>query len=101
MKTYVVGSPNMFSCIENFWLKNMPYLVHSISLYSALSEGVGVGGGGEGWWGSVETSFDSKFHFHRKFWIKLINLEYRFYPKYSHPFSLSYTSLQQVHFYCL
>ena len=29
--------------------------------------------------------FDSKFHFHGKFWINLINLEYHFYPKYSHP----------------
>ena len=27
-----------------------------------------------GSWGSVETVYDSKFHFHGKFWINLINL---------------------------
>ena len=28
-----------------------------------------------------EGSFDSKFHFHGKFWINSINLEYHIYPK--------------------
>ena len=37
-----------------------------------------VGEGGKR--GSVEPHFDSKFHFHGKFWINLINLEYRIYP---------------------
>ena len=32
------------------------------------------GGFRGGSWGSVESPFDSKFHFHRKFWINLINL---------------------------
>ena len=45
---------------------------------------------------------DSKFHFLLgvgvELWINLINLEYRIYPKYSHPGSLPYTSLQEVHF---
>ena len=31
---------------------------------------------------SVEPTCDSKFHFHRKFWINLINLGYHVYPKY-------------------
>ena len=47
---------------------------------------------------SVEYPFISKFHFHGNFWKNLINLEYRIYPKYSHPCSFPYTSLQQVHF---
>ena len=33
--------------------------------------------------------FDSKFHFHGKFWI---DLGYRIYPQYSHPYCLLYTS---------
>ena len=36
----------------------------------------------------------SKFHFHRKFLIHLINLEYSIYSKYSHPCSLPHTSLK-------
>ena len=32
----------------------------------------------------------SKFHFHRKFWVSLINFVYRFHPKYLHN-SLYYT----------
>ena len=31
------------------------------------------------------TPLDSKFHLQGKFWINLINLGYRIYPKYSHP----------------
>ena len=33
---------------------------------------------------SVKSHFDSKFHFHGKFWIYLINLGYRIYPEYLH-----------------
>ena len=54
----------------------------------------GLGGGDD----SAEPHIDSKFHVHGKFWINMINLEYRIYPKYSHPYSLSYTYLP---FYCL
>ena len=33
---------------------------------------------------SGKPHFDSKFHFHGKFWINLINLGYRIYPEYLH-----------------
>ena len=45
--------------------------------------------------GSVEPHFDSKIHFHGKFWK---NLEYGIHPKYLHPCTLLYASLQQIHF---
>ena len=51
----------------------------------------GVGGGVGGWMG---CGFSRRPH--GKIWI-LINLGYRVYPKYSYPYSLPYTSLQQVH----
>ena len=48
-----------------------------------------VCGGGGGGGGEVSNrnpaSFKSKLYFHGKFWINLINLGYRIYPKYSHP----------------
>ena len=58
------------------------------------------GADSEGFVGFDRSPFDWKFHFPGKFWIHLINLEYRIYPKYSHPCSLyvPYTSLQQLHF---
>ena len=60
----------------------------------ANSEGVGgfrvaVGNG------SVEYPSATKFHFHEKFWVQLLNLRYCLYPKYSHAFNfLPYTFLQ-------
>ena len=51
------------------------------------SEGVRVcvvGGWGGGGGGFSRIPFDSKFHFHGKFWINLINLVYNIYSKYSH-----------------
>ena len=44
--------------------------------------------------GSVETPFDSKFHFH-SFWI---NLGYHIYPKYSHPLLLFFSSTSQFYY---
>ena len=44
----------------------------------------------------------SKFHFHGKFWINLINLGYCIYPKYSHPlFFTLYFSLARPFFFLL
>ena len=63
--------------------KNVP-----ISLFAAMISstrgGFRGGSGKDGWWGSVDTPFDSKLQHHGKFWINLINLGYRIYPKYSH-----------------
>ena len=61
----------------------------------AGSEGVGRGGGGEG-----GAPFDSKFHFHSKFWINLINTGYHIYPKYSHPllFTFYFSSTSPFHY---
>ena len=41
--------------------------------------------------GFDRTPIDSKFHIHAKFWMNLINLKYRIFPKYSHSCSLPYT----------
>ena len=43
--------------------------------------------GGSGNWSNPRPLFDSKFHIHLNFWINMLNLEYRIYPKYSHPCS--------------
>ena len=47
---------------------------------------------------SVKPNFDSKFHFHWKFWIHLVTFGYCICPNYSPHYSLPYTSVQQVSF---
>ena len=57
-----------------------------------------MGWGGERSKGSAEPPFDTKFHFHGKFWIHLVSIGYPIYPKESqNPYYLYYISLQQVH----
>ena len=82
------------SICTKYWRKKenimwIPPLIWSYVLYGP-SLLVFQGHIQRGFRGSVEHPFDSKFHFHRKFWI---NLEYHIYAKYSHPCSLPYTSL--------
>ena len=48
------------------------------------------GADSEGVQGDWVKLFDTKFHFHRKFWVNLITFGYPIYPKYSHPYSLHY-----------
>ena len=92
-----------FSCffVFVFLHKTVPYLYYSFT--SQMSDVLRVhtweltSFNRGGFRGGVRSNrhFSSKFYFHRKFWINLINLEYSIFPKYSH---LSpYTSLQKVH----
>ena len=48
----------------------------------------------------LNPPLNNKFHFHGKFWINLINLGYRIYPKYSHPllFTLYFSLTSTFHY---
>ena len=50
--------------------------------------------------GSVDSCFDSEFHFHDKFWI---NLGHHIYPKYSHPmlFTIYFSSTSPFYYLCI
>ena len=69
-----------------FDMGNSWVYIHVHRLVNVMGESPTMGGvrGGSGERGSIETPFNSEFHFLGKFWLNLINFGYRIYPKYSH-----------------
>ena len=82
------------SSIDVLWIDAGAQTALSIR-WKHMSEGTLIRGGFRMGRGSVKPLLPPTPT--SKFWINLINLEYRIYPKYSHPCSLPYTFFN-VHF---
>ena len=80
-------------------VKRLPVLYYNVIIFVALLRPLGFyvycydkschGPDSEGFWGQWKPPSSQNFILMYKFWINLINLIYRIYPKYFHPFNKS------------